>query len=289
MQARSFDYVRPQTVSKAIQLLSEHGSRAKVLAGGQSLIPVLKLRLANPRILVDINDLPGMAFIQESGKQLRIGALTRHREFGRSKLVLSKYPILADAAGSLGDPQVRNLGTIGGALAHADPASDWGTALLAFEAELIARGPKGTRTIPIDRFFKDTFTTALRPSELLTEIRLPKSEPGDGGAYLKLKRKTGDFATVGVAVQLGLDPKRNISGIRIGLASVGSTPVRAIGAEKALTGKRAGPAAFAEAATIAAQEAKPATDLRGTEEYKRAMIEVFTRRALETAAERTRR
>ncbi len=289
MQARSFDYVRPQTVSKAIQLLSEHGSRAKVLAGGQSLIPVLKLRLANPRILVDINDLPGLAFIEERGKQLRIGALTRHREFGRSKLVQSKYPILADAAGSLGDPQVRNLGTIGGALAHADPASDWGTALLAFDAELIARGPKGTRTIPIDRFFKDTFMTALRPSELLTEIRLPKSEAGDGGAYLKLKRKTGDFATVGVAVQLGLDPKRNISGIRIGLASVGSTPVRTIGAEKALTGKHAGPAAFTEAAKIAAQEANPTSDLRGTEEYKRAMIEVFTRRALETAVERTRR
>jgi carbon-monoxide dehydrogenase medium subunit len=276
-------------VSKAIQVLSEHGSRAKVLAGGQSLIPVLKLRLANPRILVDINDLPGLAFIEERGKQLRIGALTRHREFGRSKLVQSRYPILADAAGSLGDPQVRNLGTIGGALAHADPASDWGTALLAFEAELVARGPKGTRTIPIDRFFKDTFTTALRPSELLTEIRLPKSEPGDGGAYLKLKRKTGDFATVGVAVQLGLDPKRNVSGVRIGLAAVGSTPVRAVGAENALTGKRAGPAAFAEAAQIAAQEAKPASDLRGTEEYKRAMIEVFTRRALETAVERTRR
>jgi carbon-monoxide dehydrogenase medium subunit len=289
MQARSFDYVRPESVAKAIQLLGEYGGRAKVLAGGQSLIPVLKLRLANPRVLVDISRLPGLSFIEERGAALRIGALSRHRDFEGSKLVRSKYPILADAAGSLGDPQVRNLGTIGGALAHADPASDWGTALLAFETELVARGPKGTRTIPIDGFFKDTFTTALRPSELLTEIRIPKAQPGDGGAYLKLKRKTGDFATVGVAVQLGLDPKRNIAGVRMALAAAGPTPVRAVKAEQALVGKRAGPAAFAEAAGVAAQEGKPEGDLRGSTEYKRAMIEVFTRRALETATSRTGR
>ena len=289
MQAHSFDYVRPQTLAKAIQVLSENGNRAKVLAGGQSLIPVLKLRLANPRLLVDINDLPGLAFIEERGDRLRIGALSRHRDFERSKLIRGKYPILSDVATVLGDPQVRNLGTIGGALAHADPASDWGTALLAFEAELIARGPNGTRTIPIDRFFKDTFTTALRSSEILTEIRVPKSAPGDGGAYLKLKRKTGDFATIGVAVQLGLDTKRNVVGARIGLAAVGSTPIRATGSEKALVGSKAGPAAFAEAAKLASEEAHPSSDLRGSEEYKRAMIEVFTRRALESATARTGR
>jgi carbon-monoxide dehydrogenase medium subunit len=289
MQARSFDYVRPATVAKAIQVLSEYGNRAKVLAGGQSLIPVLKLRLANPQMLVDINGLPGLSFIEERGDRLRIGALSRHRDFGSSKLVRSKYPILADAAASLGDPQVRNLGTIGGALAHADPASDWGTTLLAFETELVANGPKGTRTIPIDGFFKDTFTTALRPAELLTEIRIPKAGPGNGGAYLKLKRKTGDFATVGVAVQMALDPKRTVRGIRIALAAAGPTPVRAASAEKELTGKHAGPAAFAEAAKVAAQGAKPEADLRGSVEYKRAMIEVFTRRALETAASRAGR
>ena len=289
MQARSFDYVRPQTIAKAIQVLSANGSRAKVLAGGQSLIPILKLRLANPRVVVDINDLPGLSFIQERGTQLRIGALTRHRDFEQSKLVRAKYPILADAAASLGDPQVRNLGTIGGSLAHADPASDWGTALLAFETELVARGPSGTRTIPIDRFFKDSFTTALRSSELLTEIRVPKSEEGDGGAYLKLKRKTGDFATVGVAVQLGLDLKRKVAGVRIGLAAVGPKPVRATDAESALLGRRAGPTAFADAAKIASQEARPSSDLRGSEEYKRAMVQVFTRRALETARARAGR
>src|SRR2546426_58892 len=171
MQPHSFDYVRPQTLAKAIQVLRENGNRAKVLAGGQSLIPVLKLRLANPRVLVDINDLPGLAFIEERGDRLRIGALSRHRDFEQSKLIRAKYPIFSDVASVLGDPQVRNLGTIGGALAHADPASDWGTALLALEAELIARGPTGARTIPIDRFFKDPFTTALRSSELLTDIR----------------------------------------------------------------------------------------------------------------------
>jgi len=240
-------------------------------------------------LLVDINDLPGLAFIEERGDRLRIGALSRHCDFERSKLIQGKYPILSDVATVLGDPQVRNLGTIGGALAHADPASDWGTALLAFEAELIARGPNGTRTIPIDRFFKDTFTTALRSSEILTEIRVPKSAPGDGGAYLKLKRKTGDFATIGVAVQLGLDTKRNVVGARIGLAAVGSTPIRATRSEKALIGSKAGPAAFAEAAKLASEEAHPSSDLRGSEEYKRAMIEVFTRRALESATARTGR
>lgn len=289
MQARSFDYVRPQTVSQAVRVLSDYGNRAKVLAGGQSLIPILKLRLANPRVLVDINEIPGLAFIQERGDRLRIGPLTRHRDLEQSKLTRTKYPILADAAASLGDPQVRNLGTIGGSLAHADPASDWGTVLLAFETELVAKGPKGTRTIPIDGFFKDTFSTALKSSELLTEIRIPKAERRDGGAYLKLKRKTGDFATVGVAAQLGLDEKGNVAGVRIGLAAVGPTPIRATKAEAALFGRKAGPTAFADAAKAAAQEAQPTSDLRGSEEYKRAMVEVFARRALVLATQRAGR
>src|SRR3989442_13663592 len=163
----------------------------------------------------------------------------------------------------LGAPEVGSMGRMGGARPHADPASDWGTALLALEAELIARGPKGTRTIPIDRFFKDPFTTALRSAELLTEIRVPKSKSGDGGAYLKLKRKTGDFATIGVAVQLGLDAKRNGAGGRIGLAAVGPTPIRATGAEKAPLGREAGPTAFAGAAEVASEEGQPASDPRG--------------------------
>ncbi|MGI0149187.1 MAG: FAD binding domain-containing protein, partial [Thermoplasmata archaeon] len=275
--------------AQAVRLLGNYRNRAKVLAGGQSLIPVLKLHLANPAVLVDINAIPGLAYIQERGDRLRIGALTRHRDLERSKLARTKYPILSDAAASLGDPQVRNLGTIGGSLAHADPASDWGTALLAFETELLAKGPHGTRAIPIDKFFKDTFTTALKSSELLTEIRIPKAGPRDGGAYLKLKRKTGDFATVGVAIKLGLNEKGNVAGVRIGLAAAGPTPVRAKQAEAALLGRKAGPTSFADAAKAAALEARPTADLRGSEEYKRAMVEVYTRRALETAARRAGR
>ncbi len=289
MPARSFEYVRPQTVGQAVRVLGDYGSRAKVLAGGQSLIPILKLRLANPSVLVDINAISGLSYIQERGDRLRLGALTRHRDLETSKLIRTKYPILSDAAASLGDPQVRNLGTIGGSVAHADPASDWGTVLLAFEAEIVAKGPQGTRVIPIDKFFRDTFTTALKSSELLTEIRVPKAGPRDGGAYLKLKRKTGDFATVGVAAQLGLNEKGNVAGVRIGLAAVGATPIRATHAEAALLGRKAGPTAIDDAAKAAASEAQPAADLRGSEEYKRAMVEVFTRRALETAVKRAGR
>lgn len=289
MQARSFDYVRPSTIAQALKVLGEGGGRAKVLAGGQSLIPILKLRLAEPRLLVDIGRIPGLAFIQERKDGLRIGAMTRHRDLEQSKLVRERYPILADAASSLGDPQVRNLGTIGGSLAHADPASDWGAALLAFETELVAKGPQATRTIPIDRFFKETFTTSLRRSEILTEVRLPRAERGDGGAYLKMKRKTGDFATVGVGVQMGLDEKRSVAGVRIGLAAVAPVPMRARNAEQALVGRKAGPTAFADAARAAADESRPASDLRGTAEFKRAMVEVYTRRALEAAAKRAGR
>ena len=289
MQARSFDYVRPATIAQALKVLGEGGGRARVLAGGQSLIPVLKLRLAEPRLLVDIGRIPGLAFIQERKDGLRIGAMTRHRDLEQSKLIRERYPILADTASSLGDPQVRNLGTIGGSLAHADPASDWGAALLAFETELVARGPNGTRVIPIDRFFRDTFKTALRAKELLTEIRVPKSAKRDGGAYLKLKRKTGDFATIGVAAQLGLNEKGSVAVVRIGLASVGPTPIRAKRAEEALLGRKAGPTAFAESAKAAALEARPTSDLRGSEEYKRAMVEVYARRALELATHRAGR
>src|SRR5256712_9542942 len=266
MQPHSFDYVRPQTLAKAIQVLSENGDRAKVLAGGQSLIPVLNLRLANPRVLLNINDRPGLAFVEERGDRLRIGAWSRHRDFEQSKLIRAKYPIFSDVASVLGDPQVRTLGTIGGALAHADPASDWGTALLALEAELIARGPTGARTIPIDRFFKDPFTTALRSSELLTEIRVPRSKSGDGGAYLKLKRKTGDFATIGVAVQLGLDAKRNVAGGPVGLAAVRPAPSAAPGAGKALIGRKAGATAVAGAAELASEEGHPPPHPPGRQE-----------------------
>jgi len=286
---QAFEYVRPESVERAVGLLREYGDRAKVLAGGQSLIPLMKLRLASPQVLIDIGRIPGMSIIKEDGEFLRIGALTKHRDLERTPLIRERYSILVDAAHSLGDPQVRNLGTVGGALAHADPASDWGAAFLAFDAKLVTKGPDGERTISIDDFFKDTFVTAIKPTEILTEVRIPKAGTRDGGAYLKLKRKTGDFATVGAATQLGLDAKGHIADVRIGLAAVGPTPIRAKRAEAHLRGKAPHKEALAEAAKLAAHDARPTSDLRGSEEYKRAMVEVFTRRALEKAVERAGR
>ncbi len=273
-------------MSQAVDLLKKNGERAKVLAGGQSLIPLLKLRLASPEILVDIGRIPGMATIEEGAGGLRIGALARHRDFEHSNAIRERYPLLGDVPKVLGDPEVRNLGTIGGSLAHADPAGDWGTALLAFDAKIVADGPKGKRTIPTDGFFQDTFSTALDPAEILTEIRIPKPGPRSGGAYKKLKRKTGDFAIVSVAAQLQLDGSGAISAVRIGLGAVGSTPIRAKRAEAALLGKKPGDAAFEEAGKLAAQESHPSSDLHGSEGYKRAMVQVLTKRALQTAVER---
>ncbi len=276
-------------MSHAVDLLRKHGERAKVLAGGQSLIPVMKLRLASPEVLIDIGRIPGLSLLKEDGNTLRIGAMTRHRELEESKLIQTRYPLLADTAAVLGDPEVRNAGTIGGALAHADPAGDWGAALLAFDAKLVATGPKGKRTLSIDEFFTDTFTTALKPVEVLTEIRIPKPGPRSGGAYKKLKRKTGDFATVAVGAQLKLDTKGAVESVRIGMGAVGPTPVRAKRAEEFLTGKVATTDNLGRAAKLAAEESKPTSDLRGSEEYKRAMVEVFARRALETAVQRAGR
>ena len=289
LQPHAFEYIRASTVSQAVDLLRKHGERAKVLAGGQSLIPVMKLRLASPEVLIDIGRIPGLSSLKEDGNTLRIGAMTRHRELEESKLIQTRYPLLADTAAVLGDPEVRNAGTIGGALAHADPAGDWGAALLAFDAKLVATGPKGKRTLSIDEFFTDTFTTALKPVEVLTEIRIPKPGPRSGGAYKKLKRKTGDFATVAVGAQLKLDTKGAVESVRIGMGAVGPTPVRAKRAEEFLTGKVATTDNLGRAAKLAAEESKPTSDLRGSEEYKRAMVEVFARRALETAVQRTGR
>lgn len=273
-------------MSEAVDVLRRHGDRAKVLAGGQSLIPLLKLRLADPAVLVDIGRIPGLSAISEEAEFLLIGALARHRDLDRSEIIRHKFPLLADVPTGLGDPEVRNLGTIGGSLAHADPAGDWGTALLAFDATLVATGPNGRRTIPVDEFFVDTFSTALEPAELLTEIRIPNPEARSGGAYKKLKRKTGDFAIVSVAAQLTLDTAGTISKVRLSLGAVGPKPLRARRAESVLVGKPAARPAFEEAGRMAAGESQPGSDLHGSEAYKRAMVSILTRRALETAVER---
>jgi len=255
-----------------------------VLAGGQSLIPLLKLRFASPEVLVDINRIGGLDTLAEEGGVLRIGALVRHKTCERSELLRDRYPMLSQAAAQVSDPIVRNLGTVCGAVAHADPQGDWGSALIAAGAELVARGPHGERTLRLSEFFKGPFTTALDPSEIVTEVRVPDPGPRSGGAYLKLERKVGDYATAAVGVQLSFDNGR-VRRAGIGLTGVGSTNLQATEAEQALAGAELTDEAIRSASELAAQAAQPHADIRGSIEYKRRIVRVFTDRALRAAAE----
>jgi aerobic carbon-monoxide dehydrogenase medium subunit len=275
-----FEYHRPGTLDEAVQTLSSHADDAKVLAGGQSLIPLLKLRFAEPGHLIDINRISGLDGIEEEGGQLRIGALARHNALAGSDLVARRAPAMATAAPLISDPLVRNLGTIGGSLAHADPAGDWGSVMLALGASVLLKGPNGERELPISEFLQDTFTTALQPDEILTEVRVPIPSARSGGTYLKLERKVGDFATVGVAVQLELSNGK-VGRAGIALTAVGSRNIEATDAEAALTGSQPTEEAFAEAGRLAAAAADPIADVRGSAEYKRHVVEVFVRRGLD--------
>jgi carbon-monoxide dehydrogenase medium subunit len=274
-------------VGEAIDLLRSHQD-AKVLAGGHSLLPLMKLRLASPPVLVDINRIPGLDSIREEQQQLRIGALVRHADFERSSLIRDHYPLLYETACGIGDPLVRNRGTMAGAVAHADPAADWPAALLAAEAEVVAIGPSGERTIPIRELYLDILTTTLEPAELVTEIRVPVPKPRSGGAYEKLERKVGDYAVIGVGVQLVLSSDDTISEIGIGLCNAGATSLKATTAEDFLRGRPAAPDNINEAARLAAAESDPVDDDRGPADYKRAMVRTLTRRALSRAIQRAR-
>jgi carbon-monoxide dehydrogenase medium subunit len=282
----AFEYLRPKTVPEAVALLQQHGDDAKILSGGQSLIPMMKLRLARPSHLIDINRIAGLSYIKEDGGYLKIGGLTREAELEASALVRQKYPLLLDTASVIADPQVRNLATVGGNLAHGDPANDHPATMLALGAQVVATGAQGERVIAIDDFFVSLFTTSLRHDEILTEIRIPLPPARSGGAYFKLERKVGDFATAAVAVQLALDDKGAVQKIGIGLTNVGPTPIRARKAEAALRGKKLDEAAIGEAAQLASGEAQPSSDLRGPAEYKKGLIKELTKRALARAAER---
>lgn len=284
MYPSPFDYTAPASLDEALSVLAERGDEAKVLAGGQSLIPLMKLRFASPALLVDLNRIPGLGYIEEEGDALRIGALTRHSELADSEVLGERYPAMAAAAPLVSDPIVRNLGTIGGSLAHADPAGDWGSVMLALGAEVVARSSKGERTIPIAEFFRGTFTTALQPDEILTEVRVPRPAGPSGGTYLKLERKVGDFATVAAAVQLELSDG-TIGRAGIALTAVGPQNVRAVEAEEALRGAEPTGEAFAEAARLAAEAADPVSDVRGSAEYKREVARVFVERGLARALE----
>jgi carbon-monoxide dehydrogenase medium subunit len=269
-----FDYQRASSVDEALAALAEHGDDAKLLAGGHSLLPLMKLRLAMPAVLIDIGRIGDLSFVEQDGDEVRIGALTRHHDLATSALAREQVPLLADVAGQIGDPQVRHRGTIGGSVAHGDPASDLPAALLALRATLVARGPGGERRIAADDFFTGFLETALAPDEVLTEIRVP-AVPGVGWAFEKFQRRAQDWAIVGVAAVL----TNGASGPGIGLVNMGSEPLRAAAAEEAL---RSGSSA-ADAAARAADGTEPPEDLNASPEFRRHLAGVLTRRALEAA------
>jgi carbon-monoxide dehydrogenase medium subunit len=282
----AFQYHAPTSLDEATALLAKLGEDAKVLSGGQSLIPLMKLRLASPAHLVDINGIAGLAGIRESDGVLSIGALTRESDLEASDLVRTRYPLLHDTSRVIADPLVRNLATVGGNLAHADPANDHPATMLALGAEVVAAGPKGQRRIPIGSFFTGPFATALSADEILVEIRIPQPAARSAGAYLKLERKVGDFATAAVAVQVTLGAGGACDRVGIALTNVGLTPIQASEAEAVLRGKRPDEAAIKRASELAAAAAQPSDDLRGPAEYKRDLIRVLTARALRKALER---
>ena len=278
-----FDYHRAATLDEALSLLGTYGEDAKVLAGGQSLIPLMKLRFASPGHLIDVNRVTGLDGIEERDGQLRIGALVCHKTLVASD-VIKRYPTIAAAAPQIADPIVRNLGTIGGSLVHADPAGDLGSVMLALGASVVLKSSVGEREVPIADFLVDTLQTSIAPNEILTEIHVPSPPPRSGGTYLKLERKVGDFATVGVAVALTLS-NGSIGRAGIGLTAVGLKNLQASDAESSLAGAAAGAEAFAEAGRLAAAAADPIADVRGSAEYKRHMVDVYVQRGLARAFE----
>ena len=267
----AFDYVRVGSADEALAALAEHGDEAKLLAGGHSLLPLMKLRLAVPSVLVDIGRIEDLSYIREDGDTIAIGALTRHRDLEISDLLLEHVPLLAHATSKVGDPQVRHRGTLGGALAHGDPAADHPAILLALGAELVVRGPSGERTVAADDFFTGFLETALGADELLTEIRVPKAT-GAGWSFQKFNRRAQDWAIVGVAAV-------HNGSTGIGLVNMDTRPVRATAVEEAL----AGGASVEDAAAVAHQGTNPPNDLNGTVEYRQHLARVLVRRALEEA------
>jgi aerobic carbon-monoxide dehydrogenase medium subunit len=283
----SFAYIAPKTLSEAIAALGQN-ENSKILAGGQSLIPLMRFRLASPAVLIDLNRVEGLSYIDEKDGWLRIGAMTRESAVEYSELVSEKYSLLADTAKVISDPIVRNMGTVGGNLANGDPGNDHPATMLAYGAEVVAVGPDGERFIPITSFFHGLYESDLTPNEILTEVRIPASKPRSGGAYLKLERKVGDFATAAVAAQVELDADGNFTSVGIGLTNVGLTAIKATDAEDFLKGKVASDENIRQAAKLAAEAAQPIADVRGSEDYKRALVKTYTIRALRMAVQRAK-
>jgi aerobic carbon-monoxide dehydrogenase medium subunit len=284
----TFDYVAPSSLDDAVTLLREHGGEAKVLSGGQSLIPMLKLRLAAPTVLVDINRIPGLDYVEERDGALRIGALARESALERSAVVRDRYPLLYDTARVIADPIVRNSATICGNVAHGDPGNDHPATMMALDASFVLRGATGTRTVAARDFFVGLFTTVLEPDEIVTEIVVPMAAARTGGAYFKLERKVGDFATAAVAAQVTVDASGSVQRAGIALTNVGPTPIRAEAAEAFLLNKPLDRGTIEQAAALAASAADPVADRRGSEAYKRDLIRVLATRALALAGRRAR-
>lgn len=283
----AFDYHAPASLEEAIALLQQHGGAAKVLAGGQSLIPAMRFRLAMPEVLVDINGISQLDYIKERNDHLAIGALTRETALEDSALIAQRYPLLFDTAKVVADPLVRQRATVGGNLAHADPANDHPATMLAYAAQVVVRGPGGERVIGIDDFFTGLFETSMQAGEILTEIRIPYPTPNSGGGYIKIERKVGDYAVSGVAVQLQMNGDVCQS-IRIGLTNVNPMPTRAREAEARLLGQPLSEANLDAAATLAAAACDPSADLRGSVAYKRDLTRVVLKRAVRLAQSRVK-
>ncbi|HEV2036087.1 MAG TPA: xanthine dehydrogenase family protein subunit M [Candidatus Dormibacteraeota bacterium] len=283
----AFDYAAPTTLVEALALLKQRGDDAKIMAGGQSLIPLLKLRFAQPALVVDIGRLPSMAGIGRENGHLSIGALARHVDIERNPDLPKLCPILVEAVHWISDPLVRNRGTVVGSVCHADPSGDWGSVMLALGASVVAKSASGERVIPADGFFQGPFTTTLRADEIVTEIRIPLPAGPAGGSYHKLERKVGDFATVAVSVYLELKGQGGaVAKAGIGLTAVGPTNIKAAAAEKSLIGQKLTAEVIAEAARLAAVAAEPKDDIRGTVAYKKDVVRVFVQRGLKTALAR---
>jgi len=287
MLPAAFDYRAPASLDEALGVLKQHGDEAKVMAGGQSLIPLLKLRFSRPELVVDIGRIPNLNVIKRDDGHVAIGALARHVDIERSKELAAAAPMLAEAAHWIADPLVRNRGTLVGSICHADPAGDWGSVVLAFDADIVATSQSGQRVIQAQDFFQGPFTTALEPDEVVTEVRIPVATGHAGGAYLKLERRVGDFATVAVGVQVEMDGNKIVrSGI--GLTAVGDRNIKATDAERHLQGKEPTDEVIAEAARLAAAVAEPKDDIRGSAAYKKDVVRVFVQRGLKTAIGRAR-
>ncbi len=284
----NFEYRCPTSIAEALGLLNEHGENAKLLAGGQSLIPILKLRLAEPQLLVDIGRLAELREIRETDGSIQIGSLVRHVEIERSELLARVCPLLPETAAEIGDVQVRNRGTLGGSLAHADPAGDFPAAALALEARLTASSIDGQRSIAAQDFFTGLMMTALRPNEILTSIAVPKQGARSGSAYAKLHQQASGFAIVGVASLVRLDAAGKVGDVRVGITGVADRPYRARGVEERLRGSVPGRKEIRAASALAADGVEPLGDIHASEDYRRDLAAVFTVRSLLKAVERAR-